>query len=271
MNGGGAKPFFLEATGGERFATHFPPAGRCRGTILFAPPFAEELNKSRRMIAMQSRNLASVGFSVLHVDLLGTGDSSGDFRDAGWEAWQEDLLLGASWLRNRYDAPLLLWGMRLGALLALDVAPKIQPESVLLWHPVVSGEAFTTQFLRLRVANEMMSGGKKSVKDLRQDLATKGTLEVAGYEVAHDLFESIDRLKLQELGIPGKRHFWLDIVQDETATIPPASARVLEEWKNRGIETEHIGLKSAQFWSNQEITDAPELIEKTTGLLSGKS
>ncbi|NNM82146.1 MAG: hydrolase 2, exosortase A system-associated [Burkholderiales bacterium] len=270
MNGPGAKPFFLEASGGERFAIHFPPAGRCRGTVLFAPPFAEELNKSRRMIAMQSRNLASIGFAVLHVDLLGTGDSSGDFRDAGWAAWQEDLLLGASWLRKRYEAPLVLWGMRLGALLALDVAPMIQPDSILLWQPVVSGEAFTTQFLRLRVASEMMGGGKKTVKDLRCELAAAGSMEIAGYEISSGLLEAIDRLKLSEMGMPGTDHCWMEAVQDESAPPSPATSRMLEAWRNRGIRVEHVRMKSEPFWSTQEITDSPGFLSCTTGHVSEK-
>jgi alpha-beta hydrolase superfamily lysophospholipase len=50
-----------------------------------------------------------------------------------------------------------LWGLRLGALLALDAAPLCDPAPAgfVLWQPVVSGEQFLTQFLRLRVASAM--------------------------------------------------------------------------------------------------------------------
>jgi hypothetical protein len=46
------------------------------------PPFAEEMNKSRRMIAEVGRRLEGSGVGMLLVDLFGTGDSEGEFAQA---------------------------------------------------------------------------------------------------------------------------------------------------------------------------------------------
>jgi uncharacterized protein len=68
-----AEPFFLAATtpeGGQRFCLWHPAQGLAagqapRGLILYIHPFAEEMNKARRMAALQSRAFAKEGFEVL--------------------------------------------------------------------------------------------------------------------------------------------------------------------------------------------------------------
>ena len=77
--------FFLPATPGHRFCIYHRPAeGGAGGGIVYAHPFGEEMNKARRMAALQSRRLAAAGYAVLQIDLFGCGDSSGDFADARW-------------------------------------------------------------------------------------------------------------------------------------------------------------------------------------------
>ena len=79
-----AEAFFLDMEPGQRFCLFHPPAGTCRGAALYVPPFGEEMNKSRRMAALQARALAAAGFGVLQLDLYGCGDSSGEFAEARW-------------------------------------------------------------------------------------------------------------------------------------------------------------------------------------------
>jgi hypothetical protein len=47
------------------------------------------MNKSRRAVAVASREFARDGWSVLQIDFSGCGDSSGDFSGARWEAWKK--------------------------------------------------------------------------------------------------------------------------------------------------------------------------------------
>jgi len=56
--------------------------GAALGSVLYGHPFAEEMNKSRRMAGLQARALARAGYDVLQIDLRGCGGSSGDFGDA---------------------------------------------------------------------------------------------------------------------------------------------------------------------------------------------
>src|SRR5690606_27532247 len=84
--------FHLDTGRGKRFALLTSPAASAPiGGLLFLHPFAEEMNKSRRMVALAARAFASAGWAVLQVDLAGCGDSEGDFADADWQTWLDDV------------------------------------------------------------------------------------------------------------------------------------------------------------------------------------
>ena len=68
--------------------------------------------------------MAAAGYTVLQIDLRGCGDSSGDFGEAGWSDWVDDVLAACVWLREQNQAPLWLWGLRAGCLLATEVARR---------------------------------------------------------------------------------------------------------------------------------------------------
>ncbi len=154
--------FFLPTGAGQRFCLFHPAQGDARrGCVLYLHPFAEELNCTRRVVARQARALASAGFGVLQIDLLGCGDSAGDFADATWPAWLSDAQQAHRWLTGHCGGPLWLWGMRSGALLAAQLARLLQNESepahLLFWQPVASGQQMLQQFLRLRTAGQWLS------------------------------------------------------------------------------------------------------------------
>jgi len=175
--------------------------GGAKRGIVYAHPFCEEMNKARRMAALQSRRFAAAGYAVLQIDLFGCGDSSGDFVDARWGIWKNDLRTAASWLNSRVGGTSGLWGLRLGAVLAADVArdPAMGIENLLLWQPVSNGEQYLTQFLRLRLAAEMLADGaaQTGVRELRESLAHGATLEIAGYDCTPNW-----RRRLMHSGLP---------------------------------------------------------------------
>ncbi|NEX64133.1 hydrolase 2, exosortase A system-associated [Noviherbaspirillum sp. 17J57-3] len=269
-----ARPFFLPAGDGERYCLFHPPQEekQARGSILYVHPFAEEMNKSRRMAALQAKRFSQLGYGVLQIDLFGCGDSTGDMRDASWETWQQDLDLGASWLRQWMDAPLHVWGLRLGAMLALDFARRqtAEVERFILWQPVISGEAFLSQFLRMKLANAIISGSGApgpGVRELRETLRAGMPLEVAGYELPPALAGAIDALRLEDIRC-GSPVDWFEIVQEPGRPLPPASRRVLDTWTASGIDCRLHLAAGPSFWISQEIGECPELIDKTCSTLS---
>ncbi len=268
-----AEPFFLEGEAGQRFCLFHPPAGaNCRGAVLYVHPFAEEMNKSRRMAALQARELATLGYGVLQVDLYGCGDSSGDFGDARWDIWKRDLALAHFWLSGRLGMPVHLWGLRLGALLALDYAAgATEPvASMALWQPVLSGKVFMTQFLRLRVANAMLGDDKEAgsgTAALRAKLAAGEALEIAGYTLAPEMAAAIDALDLAKMA-PALPVHWFEVVPAPDRPLPPGAARVTAAWAEGGVALHTHVLACPPFWSTQEVTECPALLQATSTLFS---
>ncbi|WP_243397819.1 hydrolase 2, exosortase A system-associated [Herbaspirillum robiniae] len=268
-------PMFLPATPGARFCLYHAPApGRaCRGGFVYVQPFAEEMNRSRRMASLQAAALAEAGFGVLVIDLLGCGDSSGDSGDATWPQWQADVLLALRWLRSQLQAPVGLWGLRLGALLALDVA-RMQPHEVdalLLWNPVLDGKSFMTQFLRLRLAAGLTGAHGQGapaggVKDLRAQLEAGQMLEIAGYDLNPALAHAIDALQASALTPPPIPCHWLEVVRDADAPPAPAQSAVLEQWHARQAPARLHQVAGPAFWSTPEITSCQPLIELSCAL-----
>lgn len=272
-----AKPFFLKADPGKRFCLYHPPSHgkECCGTLIYVHPFAEEMNKSRRMAALQARAFAARGFGVLQMDLFGCGDSSGEFGEARWNIWRHDLAVARNWLENEVTAPISLWGLRLGALLALDFARSSENaiDKIILWQPVINGESFLTQFLRLRLANEMLFVGEGAQKAsgtnaMRNSLINGETLEVAGYELAPDLAAAIGSLKAAELVITKSPVHWVEIVAEPGRSMTPAGAKVVDKWKQDGADLRVHIVACTPFWASQEISECPELLTFTANIFA---
>ena len=47
-----------------------PVTATPRGAVVYVHPFAEELNKSRRMAALQARAMAAAGYAVVSLSTL---------------------------------------------------------------------------------------------------------------------------------------------------------------------------------------------------------
>ncbi|MDQ2695688.1 MAG: hydrolase 2, exosortase A system-associated [Pseudomonadota bacterium] len=258
------EPRFVEGAAGRLFQQYFPPdpAAPGRGQVLYIHPFAEEMNKSRRMAALQARRFAAAGYGVLLPDLYGCGDSGGDFADARWETWMDDLRRSVDGMRARHDAPLHLWGLRLGALLAACLARELEAARLILWQPVLTGEQMLTQFLRLRLAASLMQGGQQTVAWLRGQLAAGQTLEVAGYDLHPQLAAALDRARL--LPPPAATPVdWLDLVAAADRPPSPASRRLVEAWRAAGVAVNHRTVVGEPFWGTQEISVVPQLLDAT--------
>lgn len=269
------RPYFSDGAAGRVFCVFVgpPPGAPRRGGVLFVPPFAEEMNKTRRQVMLQARALAAAGFGVLLMDLLGTGDSSGEFADGRLPIWREDLLGGVRSLEREGFAPAAVWGLRWGALLATDVARIIGVTRLVLWQPAVDGRQYMDQFIRLRTAATMLRGtARETVQDLRKLLAAGQALEVAGYELHPEVVAAIDGQSLSALRPPPACTVdWVETVRDADTGVSVGSQRIIDGWRQTGVEVRSAAVVGQQFWATVEITVAPALIEHTTQSLSGRA
>lgn len=238
------------------------------------------MNKTRRMAALQTRALARVGFEVLQIDLLGCGDSSADFGDATWQSWVSDVVQGCRWLRSHNNTqsadlsnlPLWLWGLRAGCLLAVEAAGQLHETcNFLFWQPPSAGKPLLQQFLRLKVAGDLLGGQAKEVMNgMRQQLADGVTVEIAGYMLSPGLAQGLEQATLvpPDTQSPAQRLEWFEASTREDANLSPVSAQAIAQWQQAGFAINSHIVRGPAFWQTTEIEDAPALLAATTAALS---
>lgn len=264
------KAFFLDTDWGKRHCLYYAPSstGACRGSVVYVPPFAEEMNRTRRLAAQQARSLSALGYGVLQVDLYGCGDSDGEFRDACWEVWKKDLDLAATWLEKHVGGRTALWGVRLGSLLALDLARAFPGRfgTMVFWQPVLSGKAYLTQFLRLHLAADMLSanaGERLDLPALRASLASGNTLEIAGYELSPRLASAIEQSEASNLISPDMHVHWLELTPNGSTSIAAPRNKAADDLIKAGADLHLHAVPGAQFWLSQDLFDCPSLTAAT--------
>lgn len=210
---------------------------------------------------LAARALSDNGYACLVPDLTGTGESSGDFVDARWDIWQSDVHACESWLSEETGQTAALLGLRSGALLAASMGGN---RRLVLWQPIGNGETMLSQFLRIRMAAGITGGGEKeTTKELRALWKAGETVEVAGYEVHPDLASEIDTLRLSKLAPgPGANPIWIEIGDPERGPTP-ASQRTIDAWRESGVNVDVRICTGEPFWTIQETTIAPSMIEET--------
>lgn len=265
--------FYLPAgaiAAGQRFCLlHEARNGFTRAAVVYVHPWAEEMNKSRRMAALQARALADAGCTVLQIDLLGCGDSSGDFRDASWEAWIDDVAHASQWLSARVDAPLWLWGLRAGCLLAAEASRALDKHPhFLFWQPVLSGKVALQQFLRLKTAAGLLGGAPSSgAQSADQLLAAGRSIDIAGYELTPTLARGFGQAVLQPPSTGG-HVAWIEVSSRDEPSLSAASGAAVQSWSTAGYEVDAQAVKGPGFWQTVEIKDAPALIDATVSAIT---
>ncbi len=288
-------PFFQrpdgDGRGGARFCFfHAPhPGVPPRGAILAVHAFAEEINKTRAAVADGARALAAAGFAVLQIDLTGCGDSTGDFADATWGGWLDDLAEGWTWLARHANGPRWVWGTRAGALLADQFAGRCTPpvDGLLLWQPVVNGAQHLGQFLRLKTVGSMLRDASAGAATTpvarvaepspRADLASGRTIEVAGYRLTPALADALEaaRLGMRETadGRVPARVRWFEVSSPSSAqsasAITPIATRVVERWRTAGSDVAVTTVAGPAFWQTQEVERCDALVAATVVALAG--
>jgi len=106
------------------------PTGKPAAYALFAHCFtcSKDIPAARRI----AQRLASLGIAVLRFDFTGLGHSDGEFANTNFSSNIEDLLLAASHLREKYQAPQLLIGHSLGGAAILAAAERIAEAKVVV-------------------------------------------------------------------------------------------------------------------------------------------
>lgn len=262
--------FFLDTPNGSRFALVTRPSGTPRGAWLYIHPFAEEMNKSRRMIALAAEAFAEHGWFVLQGDLKGCGDSDGDFGDASWQDWVRDVAHFWNWLEQSCSGIRGLWCLRSGCLLASAwLEERNESLPLLLWQPTTSGDRHLNQFLRLKAANELLSDTKTSgtIKGIREELDAGNAIEVAGYLVSPPLASGLSSARLRLSREHKAPIILLEVASGGRRELSPAVDGIAREWRTSGVPVTTELVEGPSFWQTTEIETAPELTSASLRIL----
>ncbi len=263
------EPLFLQGPRGRLFAIYHPPhskdVDRC---FLYVPPLAEEMNRCRQMASLQARRFAELGYGTLLLDLYGTGDSEGEYRDGTWDGWKADLRVGVEWLRSRGYRQIALWGVRHGALLALDLARDLAPpHRLLLWQPTLNGRVALTEILRIEMAGSLTEESNLNTKALRERLAAGDVVELSGYEISGALAMALERARVADhFGLPEAHVTWLDVLAAEGQEPSRISVKTRDEWSAAGAQVRYETVIGPAFWQVWERVLAGNLLERTSTL-----
>ena len=150
--------YFPEGDGRLYGIVHEAAAGQPpRVPFVFCHPLGEEKLWSQRVFVTFARDLAARGHAVLRFDYRGNGDSSGAFEASSISTAREDLAAAIAWFRQRTGADTVgLLGLRLGATLAsvtADARADVGP--VILWAPIVDGDKYVQELLRINITTQM--------------------------------------------------------------------------------------------------------------------
>lgn len=235
--------------------------------LLLVPPFADEMNNARRMYSALCRALLEQGISSLMFDLYGTGDSEGEFGQADWQIWLDDLKRVLDYAQQQLGFQRIhLLGLRSAALLIADYlaqTPDPAIQQILFWQPLLRGDALLRQFLRLRVAANIMlkpENQNETVETLRALARQQGHIEVAGYDISKQLLEQLDALSLQQSLLQAPRIpliHWMEL----GGNVSPATVELIERLGAKSVSLRFHELPGKPFWLNAESELDQRLIQ----------
>jgi len=264
---------FIDSPQGRIFVIHRTPcAFKAHSGVVLVPPFAEEMNQSRRMLTLLAEALAASGYHAVLPDFYGTGESEGEFAEASWNGWLEQLDCCIANMQNDYGVNRYsLLGVRAGALLVADYLrkPGSKPEKLVLWQPVVDGAVYLKQFLRLRLAADMFAGSQEENSHALMQMLTAGeVVEVAGYALTSAVADGLSSSSLKNIepdSLPAT--YWIDLVANE-GQLPLLSHRNLADiWREANVMVQHQTTAGEPFWNSVGIVENRDLVTKTVNFL----
>ncbi|HEV2678772.1 MAG TPA: hypothetical protein VGV37_29865 [Aliidongia sp.] len=264
---GTVQPLYLDGPNGALFAVWHRPAGSASDTVLYLPPFAEEMNRSRRTIALLGRAMTARGLGLFVLDPFGTGDSAGGFEEASWTGWLADAQAAVRFITAEGHRVAGTMGLRTGALLALATARTERLERAVLCQPVESGLAFVTGLMRSRIAGAQAGDGPRvTTAGLRETLATGSCIEIMGYQLSPALCAGLEAATLVEAGSGfAGRIDWLQLTSRPTGPLPQKTADEVARLAAVAAGTvASQAVEAPSFWLLEEPPPADRFVLETT-------
>jgi exosortase A-associated hydrolase 2 len=264
-------PFWLQRDGIRLFAIAHEPVAMPSGEVfVFCHPCAEEKLWTHRVFVSFARKLAAAGHAVLRFDLMGNGDSDGDFSQSSVESAIADVRCAVDEAKRRWrPVKAHLLGLRFGATIAALAAERAADiDGLILWAPIVDGERYMQELLRTNLATQ--TAVYKEVRYDRVELVDQmragATVNVDGYAMAYALYAEAAAIKLAS---KAKRHAGpclITHVDRQPGRLPDELQQLAATYSNATLTV----AKEEPFWkeiAKSYLREAPELFAVTAAWL----
>lgn len=137
-----------------------------------------------------AENLSNEGFANLRIDMRGSGESEGKFRDTTVYTEKDDALAAIDYLTKQGYEKIGLVGLSLGGLVSLLTILEIEISAMCLWAPAIYYKA------------ERHLRGKEKELDERGYIITFSVMSGEPFEVDKKFFETLNEINTD--GVLGK-------------------------------------------------------------------
>jgi pimeloyl-ACP methyl ester carboxylesterase len=214
-------------------------------TLVFCPPFDQEMVTTYPRFARWSKQLAGGGISVLRYHPLGTGESDGARAGVTLESLVKDAVTAHHLARQQMgDHRTGYFGLRLGATVSILAAEQHPVDFLALWCPVTSLRPYFRELLRSQVtADAVHRSRKRSTQQMIADLEAGRSVDVWGYELSPGLYRQMVAMQALPHTPPARRVLWLVRPPDEAAAAP-----VVKRWRDLGSRVDFQVIPETAFW-----------------------
>jgi pimeloyl-ACP methyl ester carboxylesterase len=201
-----------------------PSSGRSRScAVVICQPMGHEYVNSHRALRQLAVRLAEKGFPVLRFDYFGTGDSLGEETEGRVSQWLDDLSQAILEIKRRSGLPgLCLVGLRLGASLSLlTAARRNDVQNLVLWDPIVNGQAHLEEMVSLE---KELTRFRPKPKERRISDWPK---DIVGFPVGRELYQEVESIDL--LAFPQIAADNILLIESETTPMQSSLKMALEK------------------------------------------
>jgi len=194
---GGVRAFHFGRPGRRLFGMAHGEPGAGGPALLVPAPLLQEGAVCQRALWAVAEGVATRGGHALRFDWYGTGDSAGDSLDLDWDGMQDDLQQALARFEGTGRRVCML-GLRSASLPVLAAAAAASdPVDLVLWDPVVRGDAMLADWRRQHEAQLATAG-----RYLRKARVATQADELLGFDVPGRLLDVLAALDLRTIALP---------------------------------------------------------------------